>query len=93
MPLRTDPAATNMVPPPETEDAPELRLMRIRLLLVVGATFVLALFIGAALVALGAPRLGPFLVKLLGAAPGRRSSGSPSYSCSRSRSSPGWPAR
>ena len=70
MPLPAALAATNTMPPPEAEHAPELRLMRIRLLLVVGATFVLALFIGAALLALGVPGLGPLLAKLLGAAPG-----------------------
>ena len=70
MPLPVALAATNTMPPPETEHAPELRLMRIRLLLVVGATFVLALFIGAALVALGVPGLGPLLATLFGAAPG-----------------------
>ena len=70
MPLPVALVATNTMPPPEAEHAPELRLMRIRLLLVVGATFVLALFIGAALLALGVPGLGPLLAKLLGAAPG-----------------------
>ena len=38
MPLPAASSATNTMPPPETEHAPELRLMRIRLLLVVGAT-------------------------------------------------------
>lgn len=70
MPLPAASSATNTMPPPETEHAPELRLMRIRLLLVVGATFVIALFIGAALVALGVPGLGPLLATLIGAAPG-----------------------
>ena len=48
---------------------PELRLMKLRIGLLVGATFVIALLAGAALVAFGVPGVGPLLVTLVGAAP------------------------
>ena len=93
MPLPVALAATNTMPPPETEHAPELRLMRIRLLLVVGATFVLALFIGAALVALGVPGLGPLLATLFGAAPGAAVIGLPVAFVLTIALVAGWPVR
>lgn len=69
MPLRADSAISTTASQVGTGHAPELRLMRIRIVLVVGATFVIALFIGAALVALGMPGVGPLLAMLSGTAP------------------------
>jgi len=48
---------------------PELRLMRIRMMLVVGATFVVAVFVGAALAAFNVPGARELLRLLIGAAP------------------------
>ena len=70
MPLTADPTGTPSSTPLDAGYAPELRLMRIRLLLVVGATFVIALFVGGGLVALGAPGVGPLLAMLVRSAPG-----------------------
>jgi diguanylate cyclase (GGDEF)-like protein len=69
MPLRADSAITTTPSQVETGYAPELRLMRVRIVLVVGATFVMALFIGAAIVTLGVPGFGPLLGTLFSTAP------------------------
>jgi len=61
--------ATTSTPVLEAGPAPELALMRVRIVLVVGATFVIAVFIGGAFVALGIPGVGPVLVTLLNAVP------------------------
>ncbi len=54
--------------PPEPDQAPEVELVRLRLLLVVGATFVIALLTGGLLVALVAPGLSPWLAGVFGTA-------------------------
>jgi diguanylate cyclase (GGDEF)-like protein len=64
-----DPIETTSARWPEAGRVPELALMRIRMLLVVGATFVIALYIGGALVALGVPSIGPWVQLLFSAAP------------------------
>ena len=69
MPLPAELIVTTTTSPPDTGHAPELRLMRVRLLLVVAATFVIALFIGGGLVALGVPGVGPLLAILVRAEP------------------------
>ncbi len=69
MPLPADSTVATSSSPPETGFVPELRLMRVRLLLVVGATFVIALFFGGGLVALGVPGVGPLLVLLIRTVP------------------------
>jgi diguanylate cyclase (GGDEF)-like protein len=69
MPPTADLTVTPSPTPLDTGYAPELRLMRVRLLLVVGATFVIALFVGGGLVALGAPGVGPLLAMLVRSAP------------------------
>jgi diguanylate cyclase (GGDEF)-like protein len=55
--------------PPKASRVPELRLMKIRVVLVVGATFVIALFIGGGLVALGVPGVAALLAMLVRSAP------------------------
>jgi diguanylate cyclase (GGDEF)-like protein len=69
MRLPVDRTETRPAPSTGAVRAPELKLMRIRILLVVAATFVIALFIGGALVALGLPGVGPLLRLLLDVAP------------------------
>ena len=69
MPLLSDAPVATSSSPSADGIAPEIRLMRVRLLLVVGATFVLALFVGGGLVAFGAPGVGPLLSLLVGVAP------------------------
>jgi diguanylate cyclase (GGDEF)-like protein len=69
MPLSNDRTEPPAAPSLEAGRAPELKLMRVRIVLVVGATFVIALFIGGALVALGVPGVGPLVTFLLRVAP------------------------
>lgn len=68
-PVPTDPTAIPAAPPLEGGPVPELGPMRVRIVLVVGATFVIALFIGGAIVALGIPDVGPAFASLLDAVP------------------------
>ncbi|HYM83131.1 MAG TPA: EAL domain-containing protein, partial [Candidatus Dormibacteraeota bacterium] len=63
-PPQNDPA-TN----PEAHLAPEVELVRVRLMLVVGATFVIALLSGGTLVAVFAPWVGGRLEQLLATVP------------------------
>jgi diguanylate cyclase (GGDEF)-like protein len=67
--IAPDPTPSDAAPASETHLAPEIQLVRMRLSLVISATFVIALLTGGTLVAVFAPWVGGRLEQLLGTVP------------------------
>lgn len=69
MKTRTEPPAAGVGPPPRRGRAPDVRLVRLRVALVIGATFVIALLAGGVEVALLMPGAGAAVSDVVARAP------------------------